>query len=121
MGGTGPHFAGVVKGSGIRMRAGQEPSGAPGGSPVSSRALSQALKFAGAEVLSREVPVHQMVEESLDEVGAQVLIVQIAGVHPVVAGEACPIAVRTGGFGVAGSVPLQVIAVRPPHSTTDPD
>src|SRR3546814_20990677 len=51
MGGTGPHFARVVKGSGIRMRAGKEPSGAPGGSPVLSRALSQALKFSGAEVL----------------------------------------------------------------------
>src|SRR3546814_7103077 len=87
MGGTGPHFARVVKGSGIRMRAGKEPSGAPGGSPVSSRALSQALKFSGAEVLRREVPVHQMVEEGLDEVGAPVLIVEIVGVLPDVRSE----------------------------------
>src|SRR3546814_7078189 len=93
------------------MRAGKEPSGAPGGSPVSSRALSQALKFSGAEVLRREVPVHQMVEEGLDEVGAPVLIVEIVGVLPDVAGEDWRLAVRQGGVGVAGADHLQVIAV----------
>src|SRR3546814_14622758 len=93
------------------MRAGKEPSGAPGGSPVSSRALSQALKFSGAEVLRREVPVHQMVEEGLDEVGAPVLIVEIVGVLPDVAGEDWRLAVRQGGVGVAVADHLPVIAV----------
>src|SRR3546814_5490266 len=52
-----------------------------------------------------------MVEEGLDEVGAPVLIVEIVGVLPDVAGEDWRLAVRQGGVGVAGADHLQVIAV----------
>ena len=39
------------------------------------------------EVLCSEVPVHKVVEESADEIGAPVLIVEIVGVFPDVAGK----------------------------------
>ena len=49
------------------------------------------------QVLGDEVPVDQMVEEGLHEVGPAVLVVEIIGVLPNVAGQQRRLALRPAG------------------------
>ena len=71
--------------------------------------------FNARKVLCGEVPVHQLVEESADEIGTPVLIVEVVGVLPDVTGEEryLPLDDRCHGIGRLDDLELTLVGDQP--------
>ena len=60
------------------------------------------VESGGRQVGRHEVPVHQLVEEGADVVGAAVLVVEVVSVLPYIHGEQRLLAMGQGQIGIAG-------------------